>query len=181
MNKEIWIGVLGYEELYEVSNFGMWKIKERIVSKGKRGQRFVPEKITSGFISGEEGNDYKKVCLSKNGSEKPISIHRLVAIHFIPNPDNKPYVNHKDGNRMNNSVENLEWVTSLENLSHCHKKMNYKSKFTGVTLIKKTNRWQARITINKKRISLGVFEKEEDAYLARNNYEKLNNIVNKYS
>ena len=70
-------------------------------------------------INGPHG--YQKVNISMHGKEKLISVHRLVAEAFIPNPDNKPEVNHKDGNKKNNAVWNLEWVTSKENIAHAYR------------------------------------------------------------
>lgn len=61
---------------------------------------------------------YERVCLFKTNREKRYKVHRLVAMTFIPNPDNKPQVNHIDGNKRNNSVSNLEWVTGEENVHH---------------------------------------------------------------
>jgi len=61
---------------------------------------------------------YEMVGLCKNGKQKHFFVHRLVAEAFIPNPDNKPYINHKDENKTNNSVDNLEWCTSRENNTH---------------------------------------------------------------
>lgn len=61
---------------------------------------------------------YKRVTLSNNGNKKSFSIHRLVAIAFIPNPNNLPEVNHKDGNKLNNYYTNLEWLTSKDNIKH---------------------------------------------------------------
>lgn len=67
--------------------------------------------------------DYMRVYMRNMTTNKRVDkyIHRLVALHFIPNPDNKQYVNHIDGNRANNSVENLEWVTMKENNNHAEK------------------------------------------------------------
>ena len=61
---------------------------------------------------------YKNVCLIKRGVKKSFKVHRLIAINFIPNPENKPCVNHIDGNKINNSISNLEWCTHKENSRH---------------------------------------------------------------
>lgn len=74
-------------------------------------------KIQSPFTS---NRGYLRVCLSFNGTRKKYSIHRLVAKYFIPNPYNYPEVNHKDGNKYNNSVTNLEWCTAKENVVHSY-------------------------------------------------------------
>ena len=64
---------------------------------------------------------YRRVLLYENGKRKRYFVHRLVATKYIPNPENKTQVNHKDGNKLNNSVENLEWVTPKENIQHAIK------------------------------------------------------------
>lgn len=74
---------------------------------------------------------YMRITLIKNGKPKSFAAHRLVAMAFIPNPENKPQVNHKDGNKLNNHVSNLEWCTSQENIHHAIK--------TGLTTFKKGN------------------------------------------
>lgn len=95
---EIWKDVPGYIVLYKVSNYGRVKsVKKQLVLK------------TSG-----SGNRYKTVALC-NGMRKTFRIHRLVAAAFIPNPDNKPCIDHIDGDRANNHADNLRWVTYLEN------------------------------------------------------------------
>ena len=96
--KEIWKDVIGYEGLYQVSNFGKIKSLRRniIMKTQKRGSR--------------ENNKYETVQLcSKNQKAKNFSIHRLVAKAFLPNPNNLKEVNHKDENKMNNNLDNLEW------------------------------------------------------------------------
>lgn len=67
------------------------------------------------------GSGYLFVGLSKNGIPYPKDVHRIVATHFIPNPENKKCVNHKDGNKLNNCVDNLEWCTYSENITHAMK------------------------------------------------------------
>ena len=90
---EVWKDVPGYEGLYQVSNLG------NVMRDGK--------KLSPGIGS----HGYPSVVLSKGGKTKPYCVHRLVALSFIPNPNNFKCVNHKDENRNNNRVENLEWCS----------------------------------------------------------------------
>lgn len=100
--KEIWKDIDGYEGLYQVSSFGrVHSLYKNIILKGV--------KATGG---------YTIVNLSKNGSTSTKTIHRLVAQVFIPNPENKPEVNHIDEDKSNNRVDNLEWMTAKENVNH---------------------------------------------------------------
>ena len=102
LESEQWRAVEGYPG-YEVSNLG------RVV--GSRGE-LTPARLPKGYLM---------VNLCKNGKQKPHYIHRLVAQAFIPNPENKPQVNHIDGDKNNNRVSNLEWATYLENHLHAIK------------------------------------------------------------
>ncbi|WP_430815185.1 NUMOD4 motif-containing HNH endonuclease [Carboxylicivirga sp. RSCT41] len=112
---EVWKKIKGYEEIYEVSNLGNIKSLKRKV-KGKVGLRVIQERI----LKPRNSSEYMIVRLSGvNGKWKDHYIHRLVASAFVKNPDNKPQVNHKDGIKSNNHVDNLEWVTRQENLRHC--------------------------------------------------------------
>ena len=115
MNKEIWKNIVGYEDSYEISNFGRIRSKERIIISKDGRKRFLPENILN---IGERKHLYKNVCLYKNGLGERFSIHRLVATHFIPNPKNLPYIDHIDGNPSNNHVSNLRWVTQKENMNN---------------------------------------------------------------
>lgn len=117
MKKEVWKDVKGYEGLYQVSNKGNVKSLDRlIVYKDGRKRKFKGVKLTSN--TGKHGYPY--VILSKNEHNKTFKVHRLVARAFIPNPDNLPQVNHKDENRANNNVENLEWCTTKYNINYGH-------------------------------------------------------------
>jgi hypothetical protein len=119
MVKEIWKDIPGYEGYYQVSNIGRVKGLERKVPHPTcGGEMTVHEKILSPQTT---INRVKQVSLSKNGNIKRKSVHRLVAIAFIPNPKNKPCINHKDGDRTNNNVNNLEWCTHSENTIHAYK------------------------------------------------------------
>lgn len=71
-------------------------------------------------------NGYKRVCLILNHAQKNFSVHRLVGIHFIPNPNNKPQINHKDGVKINNFENNLEWLSSKENVLYSFEKLGRK-------------------------------------------------------
>lgn len=101
---EIWKDVKGYEGLYLVSNYGN-------VMRTKNGQNKILQLST--FTSG-----YKCVGLRKGTEAKTVKVHRLVAIAFIPNPENKPHINHINCNTIDNTVENLEWCTHAENMAH---------------------------------------------------------------
>ena len=105
--KEIWKAIKDYEGKYEVSNLGRVKSLERTSRLNKK----IKEKI---LAPREHTGGYLRVQLSR----KDFYIHRLVAETFIPNPENKSQVNHIDGNKRNNRVDNLEWNTPLENNLH---------------------------------------------------------------
>ena len=113
---EIWKDVKNYEGLYQVSNLGRVKSLERTCNVGK-GNYYRKEKIRKLLVQKDSNckTDYFRVGLSNNGKITYYPVHRLVAIAFIENLENKPYVNHKDGNGFNDKVENLEWVTNSEN------------------------------------------------------------------
>lgn len=104
--QEIWKDIKGWEGLYQVSNLG--RVKSLNYNKEK----------TSKVLRTKKARGYDRVCLCRKGYHKYISVHRVVAMMFVPNPDNKPEVNHIDGNKSNNTVNNLEWVTSRENTRH---------------------------------------------------------------
>jgi hypothetical protein len=107
---EVWKDVVGYEGLYQVSNLGRVKALERLV-KNNGSPQHKHEKILK---YGKTGR-YLMVSLCKEGKVKAFTVHRLVAIAFIPNPKNKPNVDHIDTNCLNNCADNLRWVTQSEN------------------------------------------------------------------
>ena len=111
---ELWKDVQGYEKLYQVSNFGRVKSLSRINNLGKSKRE---------CILGNRLNDrgYHTAVLYNNGKSKTFKVHQLVGMAFIENPLSKPHINHLDGIKGNNCVENLEWVTISENQKHAFK------------------------------------------------------------
>ena len=112
--KEEWKDIKGYEGLYQVSNTGKVRSLDRKVwNYIKKGRTLKTH---------NNGHGYYNISLHGNNKiEKHVYIHRLVAETFIPNPNNLPQVNHKDFNKSNNNIDNLEWVSSLQNKIHYRK------------------------------------------------------------
>ena len=119
--EEIWISIPSRKG-YQISNFGNVRTTERtVISKNKNclhKKRIFKSRI---LYKLDNGKGYLVVCTQVNKKKKNYYIHRLVAQLFIPNPENKKEVNHKDGNKGNNIVTNLEWVTRSENCLHAYK------------------------------------------------------------
>lgn len=103
---EIWKDIEGYEGIYQISNKGSVK---SIPRKGAKGGLIKPTADKDGYLC---------IGLNKNARRKTFKVHRLVAAAFIPNTENLPEVNHKDENKLNNCVDNLEWCTHIYNSSY---------------------------------------------------------------
>jgi len=110
--EEIWRPIPDYEGYYEISNTGKIKSLTRTITdiNGRSFTLTGKEKIP--YIDAE---GYYIIGLSKDGIKKNLKVHRLVALTFIPNPKNLPFVNHKDENKLNNNINNLEWCTQEYN------------------------------------------------------------------
>lgn len=107
-----WKDIVGYENEYQINQFGEIRtLKDS--PKLKKYDVLKPQK--------SKRNGYVYQMLYKNGKEKLLRVHRLVAMAFLPNPNNLPQVNHKDGNKQNNSVDNLEWCEQSDNMKHAYK------------------------------------------------------------
>lgn len=163
---EIWKDITGYQGKYQVSNIGN-------IRKKNKDKRFNSWRILKGRI--EFG--YQRISLGKE--KKRCFAHRLVAIEFIENRENKPNINHINGIRNDNRVGNLEWVTHRENMS-CKIFGEKTSKYIGVSKQKNTNKWISTIKIEDKCKYLGTFENEIDAANMYIEKMKEHNIINKY-
>ena len=121
MKKEIWKDIKGYEKLYQVSNLG--KVR-RIKFINNRTQKDKIKMLK--LIKDKKG--YLKINLWKNNKSKMFLVHRIVAETFILNPNNLPQVNHKDENKSNNCVENLEWCSQKYNNNYGNRLNNIRKK-----------------------------------------------------
>lgn len=104
---EIWKDIENYEGVYQVSNYG--RIKS--FAQKSLGKIKIPHILNKGYL---------RIGLDKNANEVLYLVHRLVAMAFIPNPFKKPQINHKNSNKQDNKVQNLEWCTNGENLKHSY-------------------------------------------------------------
>lgn len=111
---EIWKDIKGYEGLYQVSNLGRVKSLTRTYKCSRIKEHIVEPHI-------EKVSGYYKFVLWKQGKFKNHFLHRIVAISFLDNPNNYPIINHIDGDKLNNSIDNLEWCTRKENVQHAYK------------------------------------------------------------
>lgn len=152
--EEVWKDIPGYYP-YQASNLGRIRNNKPIVSKKAKGRKeALKTKITK--------NGYEEVSISIEGKPYTKSVHRLVALAFIENPDNKPEVDHIDANPLNNKVENLRWVTREENL---HNDLYY-----GNRMKKMTSQVSIEEAIASKEAQIAKLQKEIEALK-----EKLNN------
>lgn len=142
------MNIIGYEGLYTIDIDGN--------VYGKKHKKILTQCIDNG---------YYRVNLSKNSKGKKFLIHRLIAIHFKPNPDNCSEVDHEDRNPLNNSIDNLRWVTRSQQNMNRGIFSNNKSGFTGVYL--HGSKYQAEIRINGKIKHLGSYDTPEEASAVR--------------
>ena len=146
-NKEIWKDIKGYNGFYQVSNLG------RVKSLKWNKVKILKQSIN------KQGYAYTSI------NKKTYKIHQLVAIYFLSHKPNgmSIVVHHKDNNKLNNKVENLQLISQRDN---CYTHANTTSKYTGVCWHKKSKKWMAQITIKNFRYYLGCYVEEIDAYKA---------------
>jgi len=153
---ENWRNVVGYEGLYMVSDLGNVRSLDRIGADG----RLYKGKLKKQTVN---TNGYLKTGLTKEGYTAMRTIHQLVCESFLGHIPNgyESVVNHKDFNKTNNSVDNLEIVSNRENSNRKH--LLSTSKYVGVYWDKNVGKWKSQIVINGNRFHLGYFEDEEEA------------------
>ena len=150
---EIWKKIKGYEDYYEISNFAKVKSLERIAVNSKN------RKLKTKFLKPSIRNGYYRICLFKDGTEFRYSLNRLVALHFVDNPNNLPFVNHLNGIKLDDRAINLEWCTASENTIHAYK--------TGLKIGLKGNKNPAVILTKEKVVNIRKKYK-----IMKNNNEK---------
>lgn len=176
MLNELW-KTLEEDSRYEISNLGNVRVKST-----KKLRKFFSSK-TSKYLS---------VTIHQQGKTKNFLVHRLVAKYFVPNPDNKPQVNHIDFNHLNNQADNLEWVTAKENHTHSvnagrityktqlgNKEPNSVSKYHNVCYRKDKQRWTSTLKIDGKRMSGKLFKTEEEAAKWTDELLRMNGVTDR--
>lgn len=151
-NDEIWIDIKRYEGVYQISNYGKIRSLDRYIeqlnSDGYPYNRFIKGRELS--LNRTNGNGYRIVMLGNGYRNQPKNneyIHILVAKHFIPNQENKPTVNHIDGDKTNNHVSNLEWATQQEQMKHAFENnLNNIIEYASGKQLKGSECTQARLT-----------------------------------
>lgn len=138
--------IKGYENYVICSNGSIFSIKSRKHLKARNN-----------------GRGYLHVGLCKNGRQNMYLIHRLIAVHFIENPHNKPYIDHIDGNRSNNDLNNLRWVFMDQNSHNAKKRKDNTSNIKGVSWNKNANKWTVQIKFRSKQYYGGLFIDIQDA------------------
>jgi hypothetical protein len=114
MKSEIWKPIKDYEGLYEISSLG----RVKSLPKDKKSKHGSIAHLQERLLTPSNNHGYRSIVLTNNGVHKTNNVHRLVAEAFIPNPNNYSDINHKDENKANNSVSNLEWCTRVYNMNY---------------------------------------------------------------
>jgi hypothetical protein len=147
--EEIWMNIPGYEGYYQASNFGRIRsLQRKITQKSHKNyyMRFFKGKILQ---PRKQNSNYYLVWLSKDGVPSAQLVHRLVALTFIPAVTNKPCINHKNGIKTDNRIENLEWCSYSENIAHSHTIIGRKKTSKPIICIELNKIYQSRIEASK--------------------------------
>lgn len=166
---EVWKDVVGFEGLYQVSNTGIVKSLSRVSLNEGSYSGSIKVKGRN-LIQSVNRLGYHVLTLFKDGKRHFKIVHRIVAEAFIENPCRHPEVNHKDLNKSNNSVENLEWCDRSYNVNHMFDNKIKSSKYKGVSYSADRGKWCAYINILGKRIAIGRYSTEEEAKERRDEF-----------
>jgi len=162
-DREIWKDIAGYENLYQVSNLG--NVRSLHFNNTPKIQQLKPCKRNAGYFC---------VNLSKEGKALKYNIHRLVAIAFIPNQENKKIINHIDGIKSHNLIDNLEWVTHAENEYHAQiNKLKASGEKHGMAKLT-----ELQVRDIRKINSLGLFSRKQISEVYNMTPESIGNILN---
>lgn len=167
LKNELWKDIEGYEGYYQVSSLGRVKSLDRIDATGRKLKgRILKPTLTIPSKKYKDG--YFTVALSIGGKIKRHKVHRLVAKAFIPNPNNFPEVNHKDENKINNNINNLEWCNKIYNCNYGtrneranktkEQKHSDNKKIIKINNSNKTNKKKPILAIKKDKCSFIYFE-----------------------
>jgi hypothetical protein len=180
--------VLNFEKWKEVPKFNLYECSNTGFIRNKN-----TKKILKFF---RQNSGYYQVDLHKDGYRKRFLVHRLIAITWISNPNNYKYINHIDGNKINNNISNLEWCTNSENIKHARKtglnpynnptrglklsgQRKGASKYFGVCFDKSRNKWKTSIVWNKQIFGQKRFDSELEAAKYRDEIIKKFGLENK--
>lgn len=165
MEAEIWKDVVGFEGYYQVSNFGSVRGVDRY-TRNRRCEKYLRK--GRDIVAYPNKMGYMVFTSSMNHTQKMLSVHRLVATAFIPNPENKPCVNHINGIKSDNRVVNLEWCTYTENALHAYE--------TGLRHSSMTGKSGSKSAVSKQIVQLTQADEFVSVYWGRFEAERMTGI-----
>lgn len=171
--KEIWQPIKNYEGLYEVSNLGQIRSVDRMVASHKGKTPYTQFRKGRIIRQADNGRGYKFIYLSSTFGKSRVYIHRAVANAFLPLVEGKDFINHKDGNKANNVVTNLEWCTCAENNEHKVRVLKHTGDRKGKPILKN----RKKIGLFKNGLMVASFGSLREASISLGwNYNNLSSI-----
>jgi hypothetical protein len=170
LTEEIWKDIRGFEGYYQISNHGRVRSLDRIIPTKKFNIKRKGEVMSTSLNT----KGYPHIRLCKNGKRETFRVHRLVAQTFLPNPNNDEIVNHKDSNKTNNNLDNLEWCSEMDNRQHARKIFNDTAYGEACNLSKLTEQQVREIRANGKNGRTN----EQIAKLYNVSHETIRNVLN---